>query len=118
MDRERGMSMVGIAFTAVVVVVVVLVCFRLLPTLIEYWEIRSALSRIVNNPELKNASPQAIRAAFDRQAQVDDITSVQGKDIEIHKQGGELTLSASYFKRVPLAGSVSLCFDFDITAAE
>jgi Domain of unknown function (DUF4845) len=118
MNKERGMSMVGIAFAAVIVVVVVLVCFRLLPTLLEYWEIRNALGQIVNNPELKNASPQAIRAAFDKQAQVDDITSLQGKDIEIQKQGGELALSASYFTRVPLAGSVSLCFDFDITAAK
>jgi hypothetical protein len=116
MNRQRGMSMIGIVMTAIVVVVVVLVCFRVLPTLIEYWEIRSALTTIANDPQMRNATPQAIRSAFDKQAQIDDITAVQGRDIEINKRGGELTLSTSYSKRVPLAGNVSLCLDFEITA--
>jgi hypothetical protein len=118
MVRGRGISMLGFLLFAGFLVVLALLGFRLLPAFIEYFEIRNALSAIARDLEMKDASPQAVRTAFEKRAQIDDIRVIGGRDIEISKENGQLVLSTTYSKRVPLAGNTSLCFDFDITAGK
>jgi hypothetical protein len=115
MKRQLGMSLMGFLLLAALLGVAALVGFRLIPAYIEYFKIKSALSAIVRDGEMKDAGPQAIRSAFDKRAQVDDIEAVNGKDIEINREGGQLVLSTNYSKCVPLAGNASVCLDFDVS---
>ena len=59
--------------------------FRLLPAYLQYFTVKGALKEITHNPELKNASLQEIRSAFDKRAMVNDIKVIQGKELEIEK---------------------------------
>lgn len=117
MTKARGLSMLGFLFVIVILGFVVLAAFKLLPAYVEYFSIKNALSAMASDPELQNANPQAIRAAFARRVQIDDIKAVEPADIDIEKQDGRVILSTSYSKRVSMIGHFNACLDFSITTA-
>ena len=53
-----------------------------------------------------------IRKAFANYDTINDFPSVDAKDLEITKSSGELVVSFSYEKRIPLVANVSLVIDF------
>ena len=57
----------------------------------------------------------AIRSSFNRRAQIDDLP-VKGTDLDIRKDNGHIVLAVEYQRKVPIAGNVSLLFDFDASA--
>lgn len=117
MVKARGLSMIGFLFVIVILGFVVVALFKLIPAYVEYFSIRNALTAMARDSELRNANPQAIRAAFARRVQIDDIKSVEPSDIDIEKDGDRLVLSTSYSKRVPMVGHLNACLDFSVTTA-
>ncbi len=53
-----------------------------------------------------------IQAAFDRHATIDDITSINAKDLDITKEGDQIVISYAYQKKIPIVDNVSLVIDF------
>lgn len=117
MVKTRGLSMIGFLFVIVIGGFLVVMLFKLVPAYVEYFSIKNALSAMARDSELQNATPQTIRSAFARRAQIDDFKAVEPSDIEIEKDGGNLVLSTSYSKRVPLIGHFNACLDFAISTA-
>ncbi|HET7033791.1 MAG TPA: DUF4845 domain-containing protein [Casimicrobiaceae bacterium] len=114
-QSQRGLSMIGFLFVAVVVVVCVMIGFRVTPAYIEYYSVTKALERSLN--ETKDLSSAAeIRKSFQRFADAGYIESVNAKDIEIVKNKNEITASASWSRKLPLVGNASLLLDFDASA--
>lgn len=117
MAKTRGLSMIGFLVVIVILGFVVVALFKLVPAYVEYFSIKNALSSMARDDELRNAQPQAIRAAFARRMQIDDIKAIEPADIDIQKDGDRLVLGASYAKRVPMFGHFNACLDFDVTTA-
>lgn len=111
--RQQGISLPGLLTWSVVIVLVVILGMRLIPSFIEFAAIKRALVTIVSDPELRDASAREMRLAFDKRAAVDDIKSVSGSDIIIRKQNEQIVLSASYTVKKPLFANLSLLIDFD-----
>jgi len=86
--------------------------FRVLPAYIQFFTVKGALNEITHNPELRNASAAEIRSAFDKRAMVNDIKVIEGKELDIAKDGENFTVSAEYSQRIPLFQNVSACIDF------
>lgn len=109
--KQRGMTLSGLLIGAFVVAVVALVGMKMVPEYIEHRAIASAVKKVASE-----AGPEAtvgqIRAAFDRQANVDYITSITGADLDITKERGVIVVSYAYEKRIPLVANVSLLLDF------
>ena len=94
--RQKGIGFIGLAFVVIVVGALLLVGFKLLPAYLQFFTVKGALQEITHNPELKGASLQEIRSAFDKRAIVNDINVIQGKELEIEKGGdGGFTVSAN-----------------------
>lgn len=53
-----------------------------------------------------------MRAAFNRQAEVGYIDAIDGKDLDIVKNGDDTEISFAYQKTIPLGGPVSLLIDY------
>ena len=53
-----------------------------------------------------------IQNAFDKQAIIDDITSISGKDLEITKENERIVISFAYDKQIVLLKSVSLLIHY------
>jgi hypothetical protein len=113
--RQRGLSMIGFLFVAVVVVTCVMLGFRVAPAYIEYYSVGKALDEaLVNAKDLNSA--KEIRAAFQRRADAGYIESVSGKDIDVSKDKNQVTASVSWTRKLPLVANVSLLIEFDASA--
>ncbi|MCX7896602.1 MAG: DUF4845 domain-containing protein [Rhodocyclaceae bacterium] len=110
-ERERGLTLMGLLVVLLVFGAIALLSMRMMPAIVEYWQIKKALAAIVKDPTAKE-SPAALRKAFERHAVVSDIRSISAHDLEIRQEQGRWVVSFAYEKRVPLAGNVSLLFDF------
>jgi len=112
MKSQRGLSMMALLVGMTVLVTLAYLAMRIGPAYIEFLQIKKALAGIVESGEVRSGSVADVRKAFDRRATVDNISSVTSQDLDISKDGGELVISFSYPKKVPLGGNVSLLFDF------
>jgi hypothetical protein len=116
MNRQRGVTFVGMIFVAAVIIFVAIIALKLIPPYIEYASIKNQFREIARGPDTRAATPSEIRAAFDRRAQIDNISAISWQDIDVVQEGDGISLSASYAVRVPLMGNVSACIDFVVTS--
>jgi hypothetical protein len=114
---QSGIGFIGLVFVVVVLGALLLLGFRLMPAYVQFLTVKGALKEITHNPELKNASPQEIRMAFDKRAMVNDVKVIQGKELEIEKDGDGFTVSANYSQQIPLFQNVSACIDFSASSS-
>ena len=71
-----------------------------------------ATQKAVKKPAADGDTVPAVRAAFDRTAAVDYISSISGKDLEITKQGDKVVVEFAYDKEIPLAGPAYLLLKY------
>lgn len=109
--RQRGISLVGLLFWAVLIGIVAVVALRVLPTVNEYLTIQRAVNKIAASgattvPELRNA--------FDRQKDIEySISSISGKDLNITKENDRVVVRFAYDKEIELAGPVFLLIKYE-----
>ncbi len=109
--KQAGVSLSGLLVSAVLIATIALLGMRVIPHVIEYFQIVKAVKSVSNDPNAR-ASVADVRKAFDRHATVDNISAITPQDLEITKEGNDVVISFAYEKRVPLFGNVSLLLDF------
>lgn len=115
--KQRGVTFGGFIMIACLLVFVAISSMKLIPAYMENGKIQKALDAIARDPAMQNAPVAEIRDAFYKRANtMDDVTAVNQGDLEISKENGRLTLSASYKVILPLAGNVKLLIEFNPTA--
>jgi len=115
--RQFGMTLSGLLGAAFAIAIVALLVMKVAPEYYEHRQIANAVKKVVANAR-PDASVKEIRDAFDRQANVDYISSVDSNALEITKEGGRIVVSFSYEKRIPLVANVSLLLDFSGSSKE
>jgi hypothetical protein len=63
----------------------------------------------------ESTTPADLRRSLDRRWTIEDIKSIQPKDIEIKKISGGFSMRAYYRAEAPFVSNVSLVVDFDKT---
>lgn len=111
MHTQRGMSMVGIVFVCIGLVIVAIAGLKIAPAYIEYFKVKQAVTSVVEGGEARGTVAD-IRKAFERRASVDDFKAVSGADLDIAKEGDEVVISFAYPQKIPLFGNISLLIDF------
>jgi len=96
---------------------VLLLGFKVFTPYTEYLAIQKIFKTLANNPEVKNGSKREFIQAWASYAQIENVSAIGGDEIEILREGGRLTISASYQKKVPLFKNVSLLIDFNPSSA-
>ncbi len=111
MRRQRGITLFGLLFWAIVVGFVALVGMKVLPTLNEYFTIKKAVTKIASeNP----ATVPEIRAAFDRAASIEySIQSIKGKDLAVTKENDKVVISFAYDREIELVSPVFLLIKYE-----
>ena len=109
--RQRGVSLLGLMFWAVLIGIVTLVALRVLPTVNEYLTILRAVEKVAT--EGLTTVPE-IRKAFDRQRDIEySITSIEGKDLKITKENDRVVVSFAYDKEIELMSPVYLLIKYE-----
>lgn len=108
--RQRGVTLFGLMFWAILVGVGALVALKVLPTVNEFLTIKRAINMVAQSGA---ATVPEVRAAFDKQKEIDySISSISGKDLEITKNNDKLVISFSYDKEIELMGPVYLLLKY------
>ncbi|PTN12648.1 DUF4845 domain-containing protein [Nitrosomonas aestuarii] len=113
--KQLGLSLSGLLMWSVVLVLFALLGMKVAPVYIENAAIKQNLVAIANDSSLQNVHHSQLRLAFSKRAQIDNITSVTAKDINItrNRNRNEVVLSVDYSAKIPLAANISLLIDFN-----
>ena len=114
MRRQQGLSMIGFLFVAIVVIVVAIVGFRMAPSYVEYFTIKSAVEKSLR--DAPDPTPPVVRKSFEKYIAADYIDSVVASDLVVLKEGNYITASVSWQKQLHMVGNVSLLLDFTVEA--
>ncbi len=108
--RQRGVTLFGLLFWAVIVGFIALLGMRVLPTLNEFFTIK----RTVNKIATEGTTVPEIRAAFERQKDIEySITSISSKDLIITKENEKVVISFAYDKEIEILKPVYLLIKFE-----
>ena len=110
MRKQKGVTLIGFVFMAALVAGAGVLVFRSVPIYNEYF----TLKKILRNIDLQNneATPAQIRSQFDRMSAADYQYDVRAGELNITKEKGNILISVTYSRTIPIAGNVSLLFDF------
>jgi hypothetical protein len=114
-SRQGGATLLGMLVIVSILGFALYAAIRLTPVFFEYLSVARALEQTAKEHADGLVSPDALRVSLDRRWTVEDIHSLQPKDIEIKKAGGGWTMRAWYRAEVPFVANVSLVADFDKT---
>jgi Domain of unknown function (DUF4845) len=112
MRRQAGITLTGMMLTAIVLIMVLLLAFKVVPVYVEYYAIEKAFKALASDPNLRGANRRQVAAAFAARAAVEDFRSVLPEDLQVTKSGDGIVVSAEYEKKVHLFRNVSACFEF------
>jgi hypothetical protein len=108
--RQRGITMFGLLFWAVLVGAASVVAIKVFPVITEY----QTISRMVNKLAREGGSTvPEIRMSFDRFKTVEyGIESITARDLEITKEEDKVVISFAYDKEIELFDPVYLLLKF------
>ncbi|MEQ1591756.1 MAG: DUF4845 domain-containing protein [Thiobacillaceae bacterium] len=109
---QRGVSMIGFLFMAVVLIFIAMLAMKLVPAYIEFFSVKKILATMGQESETKGMSNAEIRNSFAKRANVGYVTVVKPDDLSIDRSGGNMAISAEYEYRTPLVANISLVVDF------
>ena len=108
--RQRGITLFGLLFWAIIVGFAALIGMRVFPAVNEYFTIK----RAVNKNATEGSTVAEIRNAFEKQKDVEySIVSITGKDLVITKENEKVVVSFAYDKEVELVKPVFLLIKFE-----
>ncbi|MBC7995713.1 MAG: DUF4845 domain-containing protein [Rhizobacter sp.] len=107
---QRGVTLFGLLFWAIVIGFMALVGLRVLPTINEYSTIKRAVEKIAASGA---TTVPEIRSAFEKQVQIEyGVTSITGKDLEITKVNEKVVIAFAYNKEIELMAPVYLLIKY------
>jgi len=112
---QRGMTFIGLLCILALVGTIGYAGLRLVPLYLNYMKV--ARSMDVTAAEFKGENPDqgGIRRSLEKHWQIEDISNVEAKEVEILKDDNGLSLHVSYDDSVPYISNVSLAVHFDKT---
>ena len=105
---QKGVSFFGFIVIAVLAVAVFAIGGQSLPILLEYQAAQKAAQKAAN----EGTTVPEVRAVFDRAAQIDDITNISGRDLDVTKVNERVVVSFEYERSIPLVGPAYLVYRF------
>ena len=107
--RQKGLSFISFIVIVVLFVAVFAIGGQSVPVFLEYQAAVKASQKAAE----EGGTVQAIRANFDRAAQIDDIKTISGKDLEIYQDNGRFVVHFEYERSIPLVGPAYLVYRFN-----
>ena len=106
-SKQRGVSFFGLIFVVAVLAGIGVLGAQAFPTVVEYQAILKAVEKVKTS-----GSVVEVRSNFDKAAQVDDIKSISGKDLEVTKNGDKTVVKFAYNKEIHMFGPAYLLLKY------
>ena len=105
--KQRGITFLGLVFVGAVFGSLILVGMRVFPTTVEFMAIQKAVKKASAGNTVAE-----VRTIFDKAAQIDDISSIKGADLEVTKSGDKVVVNFAYQREMHLAGPAYLLLKY------
>lgn len=112
MHKQRGMTMIGWLVLLALIGFLTLIGLRLIPGYIEFYTIINSVES-VHDEATPETTPAQIRSSLQKRFQVNDVETLDVRDLTIRREDGELTIHVQYEFRTPMMGNVEAVIVFD-----
>lgn len=106
-SRQRGISFLGLVFVGGVLAVSGVIAAQVFPTFVEYQAVTKAVQKAS-----EGSTVIEVRTIFDRATEIDAITSIKAKDLEVTKEDDRIVVKFAYQREIPLAGPAYLTLKY------
>jgi hypothetical protein len=113
--QQHGMTLMGILFILALVGLIGYAGLRLTPLYLNYIKVARSMEAAATEFKSDNPDPIAIRRSLEKHWQIEDISNVDAKDVEIVKNENGVALHLAYDDAAPYVSNVSLSVHFDKT---
>ena len=107
-SRQSGITFIGMIFVAGLIAATVAIGMQVVPTYTEFRTIQKAVDKAAAEG---NTVPE-VRSIFDRAANIDYISSITGKDLEVTKVNEKIVVSFAYQREIALTGPAYLTLKY------
>jgi hypothetical protein len=107
-SAQRGISFITVLFIVGVLAAAGVMVMQAFPSFLEYQATLKAINKAKDQGTVVE-----IRKAFDRAAEIDNITSITGKDLEITKNGDQVVIGFAYEKQFHMFGPAYLLLKYE-----
>jgi len=114
-SRQRGLSLIGMIFVALLLAGALLVGFKTVGPYTEYFALKRIIAQVAGEGN-NGASESEMRNSFGRRAVIDSVETIKPSDLVFRKEGGQVVIEVEYTRKAPLFGNVSLSFDFEASS--
>jgi hypothetical protein len=113
--RQRGMTFLGLLCILVLVGIIGYAGLRLAPLYLNYMKVARTLDSAATEYKTDSGDISGVSKSIERHWEIEDITGVDYKEIEIKKEDGGLILHVAYDDTAPYIANVSFSVHFDKT---
>ena len=106
-SKQRGISFIGLIFVGGVLAMAGVVAAQVFPTVLEFMAVQKAVQRAS-----AGQSVVEVRSIFDKATEIDAISSITGKDLEVSKQGDKVVVAFAYQREIHLVGPAFLTLKY------
>lgn len=104
---QQGLTFFGLLIVGILLAFAGVIFAQFVPTYIEFMAVEKAVQKASEGTTVAE-----VRSIFDKAAQIDDITTITGKDLEVGKQGDRVVVSFDYQREIPLVGPAYLVMKY------
>lgn len=106
---QRGISFIGLIFVAGVLACVGVIAAQVFPTVVEY----QAILKAANKAAKEGNSVADVRKIFDKAAEIDGFTIIDGKALDVSKEGDKIVVGFAYVREIHLTGPAYLVLKYN-----
>ncbi len=106
-SAQRGISFVGLLFVVGVLACLAVLGAQAFPTVVEY----QAILKAAQKASAGNTVAE-VRQIFDKAGDIDDIKSINGKDLDISKEGDKVVVKFAYKREIHMFGPAYLLLKY------
>jgi hypothetical protein len=106
-SKQLGISFIGLIFVIGVLAALVVLAAQAFPTAVEYQAILKAAQKASSGGTVAE-----VRQIFDKAADIDDIKSINGRDLDISKDGDKVVVKFAYKREIHMFGPAYLLLKY------
>jgi hypothetical protein len=108
LKAQRGISLTGLIVVMAIIIAVAMLALKVIPGMLEYNSIKDAIAAAKAN----GGTPADMRLSFDKHADINAVTTIDGKGLIIGKVNGETEIAFDYEQKIPLFKNVTLLIHY------
>jgi hypothetical protein len=114
--REQGMTTLGLLILVVFVGLFAFAALRLTPVYLNYLKVVGVLDGVYKEFDSQNPTRSAIRTSISRRFDVESVSVITARDIEVTPQDYGFLVAAQYDHTTPFINNIYFTVRFDKTA--